>query len=82
MIDNIRQKIVYQMLLKRRGGNLPTPFSISEIIASVPCLCPNHQLSGEHKVTAASGCCAAKSRPADRAMLLLEGGSSASHALE
>lgn len=67
MIDNIRQKIVYQMLLKRRGGNLPTPFSVSEIVASVTCLCPTHQLSGEHKVTSVSGCCAAKCHPADKA---------------
>ena len=69
MIDNIRQKIFYQMLLERRGGNPLTPFSMSKIIASVTSLCPNHQLSGEHKVTSVSGCCAVQFHPADRAML-------------
>lgn len=69
MIDNIRRKIFYQMLLERRGGNLLTPFSMSTIIASVTSLCPNHQLSGKHKVTSVSGCFAVKFHPADRAML-------------
>jgi len=64
MIDNIRQKIVYQMPLERRGGNLPTPFSASGAVASVTCLCPTHQLS---EVASASGCCAAKCLPADKA---------------
>lgn len=68
MIDNIRQKIVYQMLLKRRGGNLPTSFSVREIIASVTRLCPTCQLSAEHRVTSASGCCAVKCHPADKAV--------------
>ncbi|KAM9023583.1 uncharacterized protein PRD47_002303 [Ara ararauna] len=68
MIDSIKQKIVYQMLFKRRGGNLLTPFSASNIIASVTCLCSAHQLSGEHKVTSASGCCAVTCHPADKAM--------------